>query len=251
MPHRSVPQAHHHYSVRTGPNGQPTLVDFTPKHEPHEMGPGGRPGPRLQQHIPPHHMPHAGVAASRIPPALSVNLKRPPPEDDEHGGPMDGPTGSAKRGAEDPSVAIGQRPPLTRGESLPAVPFVPDQRQPSYKDKHPVRTASFDAAASFKPAVALYGRRRVSLIGAFFALHDRNTKKSASLGWRTRKKKKKHQRKRRTSESLQRRVRLRRILPSCARDIARFKDEEAEDGEDLGADEVRVKEIERNVPRPS
>lgn len=151
MPHRSVPQAHHHYSVRTGPNGQPTLVDFTPKHEPHEMGPGGRPGPRLQQHIPPHHMPHAG-SRQQVPPALSVNLKRPPPEDDEHGGPMDGPTGSAKRGAEDPSVAIGQRPPLTRGESLPAVPFVPDQRQPSYKDKHPVRTASFDAAASFKPA---------------------------------------------------------------------------------------------------
>ncbi|XP_055601707.1 interferon regulatory factor 2-binding protein 1-like isoform X2 [Uranotaenia lowii] len=145
MPHRSVPQAHHHYSVRAGPNG-PTLVDFTPKHEPHDIG-GVRPA-RLQQHIPPHHMPpHA--ARQQVPPALSVNLKRPPPEDDEHG-PMDGPTGSAKRGAEDPSGPM-QRPPLTRGESLPAVPFVPD-RQPSYKDKHPVRTASFDAA-TFKPAV--------------------------------------------------------------------------------------------------
>lgn len=109
---------------------------------------------------------------------------------------------------------------------------------------------SYVRTNQYHPAlVALYGRRRVSLIGAFFALHDRNTKKSASLGWRTRKKKKKHQRKRKTSESLQRRVRLRRILPSCARDIARFKDEE--DGEDLGADEVRVKEIERNVPRVS
>ncbi|XP_062533404.1 interferon regulatory factor 2-binding protein 2-like, partial [Armigeres subalbatus] len=145
-PHRSVPQAHHHYSVRAGPNG-PALVDFTPKHEPHDMPGGVRPGARLQQHIPPHHMPpHAN--RQQVPPALSVNLKRPPPEDDEHG-PMDGPTGSAKRGAEDPSVAIQQRPPLTRGESLPAVPFVPD-RQPSYKDKHPVRTASFDTA-NFKP----------------------------------------------------------------------------------------------------
>ncbi|XP_055601708.1 interferon regulatory factor 2-binding protein 1-like isoform X3 [Uranotaenia lowii] len=151
MPHRSVPQAHHHYSVRAGPNG-PTLVDFTPKHEPHDIG-GVRPA-RLQQHIPPHHMPpHA--ARQQVPPALSVNLKRPPPEDDEHG-PMDGPTGSAKRGAEDPSGPM-QRPPLTRGESLPAVPFVPD-RQPSYKDKHPVRTASFDAA-TFKPAGSSSGRR--------------------------------------------------------------------------------------------
>ncbi|XP_055644392.1 interferon regulatory factor 2-binding protein 1 isoform X2 [Toxorhynchites rutilus septentrionalis] len=144
MPHRSVPQAHHHYSVRTGPNG-PTLVDFTPKHEPHDIA-GVRPGARLQQHIPPHHLPHAN--RQQVPPALSVNLKRPPPEDDEHG-PMDGPTGSAKRGADD-SVAI-QRPPLTRGDSLPAVPFVPD-RQQGYKDKHPVRTASFDTA-TFKPAV--------------------------------------------------------------------------------------------------
>ncbi|XP_055539577.1 interferon regulatory factor 2-binding protein-like A isoform X1 [Wyeomyia smithii] len=143
MPHRSVPQAHHHYSVRTGPNG-PTLVDFTPKHEPHDIT-GVRPGARLQQHMPPHHLPHAN--RQQVPPALSVNLKRPPPEDDEHG-PMDGPTGSAKRGPEDP-VSI-QRPPLTRGDSLPAVPFVPD-RQPSYKDKHPVRTASFDTA-TFKPA---------------------------------------------------------------------------------------------------
>ncbi|XP_058822985.1 interferon regulatory factor 2-binding protein-like B isoform X2 [Topomyia yanbarensis] len=144
MPHRSVPQAHHHYSVRTGPNG-PTLVDFTPKHEPHDIS-GVRPGARLQQHMPPHHLPHGN--RQQVPPALSVNLKRPPPEDDDHG-PMDGPTGSAKRGPEDPGSI--QRPPLTRGESLPAVPFVPD-RQPSYKDKHPVRTASFDAA-TFKPAV--------------------------------------------------------------------------------------------------
>ncbi|XP_055644393.1 interferon regulatory factor 2-binding protein 1 isoform X3 [Toxorhynchites rutilus septentrionalis] len=150
MPHRSVPQAHHHYSVRTGPNG-PTLVDFTPKHEPHDIA-GVRPGARLQQHIPPHHLPHAN--RQQVPPALSVNLKRPPPEDDEHG-PMDGPTGSAKRGADD-SVAI-QRPPLTRGDSLPAVPFVPD-RQQGYKDKHPVRTASFDTA-TFKPAGSSSGRR--------------------------------------------------------------------------------------------
>ncbi|XP_050069274.1 interferon regulatory factor 2-binding protein-like A isoform X4 [Anopheles maculipalpis] len=154
LSHRSVPTAAgpHHYSVRTGPNG-PTLVDFTPKHEPHDIA-SVRAGARMQQHIPPHHMAPHGAGRQQVPPALSVNLKRPPPDDDDHQ--MDGPTGSAKRGADDPNVAI-QRPPLTRGESLPAVPFVPD-RQPSYKDKHPVRTASFDTAA-FKALGSSSGRR--------------------------------------------------------------------------------------------
>uniref|UniRef100_A0A182QTZ0 Uncharacterized protein n=1 Tax=Anopheles farauti TaxID=69004 RepID=A0A182QTZ0_9DIPT len=149
LSHRSVPTAAgpHHYSVRTGPNG-PTLVDFTPKHEPHDIA-SVRAGARMQQHIPPHHMAPHGAGRQQVPPALSVNLKRPPPDDDDHQ--MEGPTGSAKRGTDDPNVAIQQRPPLTRGESLPAVPFVPE-RQPSYKDKHPVRTASFDTAA-FKALV--------------------------------------------------------------------------------------------------
>ncbi|XP_052903405.1 interferon regulatory factor 2-binding protein-like A isoform X2 [Anopheles moucheti] len=151
LSHRSVPTAAgpHHYSVRTGP----TLVDFTPKHEPHDIA-SVRAGARMQQHIPPHHMAPHGPGRQQVPPALSVNLKRPPPDDDDHQ--MEGPTGSAKRGADDPTVAI-QRPPLTRGESLPAVPFVPD-RQPSYKDKHPVRTASFDTAA-FKALGSSSGRR--------------------------------------------------------------------------------------------
>ncbi|XP_049283008.1 interferon regulatory factor 2-binding protein-like A isoform X4 [Anopheles funestus] len=151
LSHRSVPTAAgpHHYSVRTGP----TLVDFTPKHEPHDIA-SVRAGARMQQHIPPHHMAPHGAGRQQVPPALSVNLKRPPPDDDDHQ--MEGPTGSAKRGNEDPTVAI-QRPPLTRGESLPAVPFVPD-RQPSYKDKHPVRTASFDTAA-FKALGSSSGRR--------------------------------------------------------------------------------------------
>ncbi|XP_058062964.1 interferon regulatory factor 2-binding protein-like A isoform X3 [Anopheles bellator] len=164
LSHRSVPTVAGplHYSVRAGPNG-PTLVDFTPKHEPHDIGGvRGGPGARMQQHLPPQHhgMPQHGGGGGGgrqqvVPPALSVNLKRPPPDDDDHQ--MDGPTGSAKRGPEDPSVGIAQRPPLTRGESLPAVPFVPE-RQPSYKDKHPVRTASFDTAA-FKSMGSSSGRR--------------------------------------------------------------------------------------------
>ncbi|KAL9692571.1 hypothetical protein quinque_000159 [Culex quinquefasciatus] len=137
MPHRSVPQAHHHYSVRTGPNGQPTLVDFTPKHEPHEMGPGGRPGPRLQQHIPPHHMPHAG-SRQQVPPALSVNLKRPPPEDDEHGGPMDRPDGRRQTRCRRSVGSDRSAAPLTPARESAAGGSVScrTRRQPSYKDKH-------------------------------------------------------------------------------------------------------------------
>lgn len=53
----------------------------------------------------------------------------------------DGPGGSAKRILTEDQV----RPPLSRGDSLPTVPFTAD-RQPNFKDKHPVRAPSFDTA---------------------------------------------------------------------------------------------------------
>lgn len=53
----------------------------------------------------------------------------------------DGPGGSAKRILTEDQV----RPPLSRGDSLPTVPFAAD-RQPNFKDKHPVRAPSFDTA---------------------------------------------------------------------------------------------------------
>lgn len=74
------------------------------------------------------------------PPALP-NLKRPAPEEEEEIPPI-----TIKRGPDEPTVST--RPPLTRGESLPAVPFVQDRT--SYKEKHPVRAPSFDTA-TFKP----------------------------------------------------------------------------------------------------
>lgn len=153
--HRNVPH-HHSYAMQrgsaaavvasggaVGPGG---LHDFTPKMEPHDAT--VRPV-RITTHIGPHHMQAmtrqatVGVGQVPQPPALSVNLKRPPPQDDDDGH-NDGPGGSqSKRGVDvDPS---SQRPPLTRGESLPSAPFVPD-RQPSFKDKHPVRAPSFDTA---------------------------------------------------------------------------------------------------------
>lgn len=56
----------------------------------------------------------------------------------------------------DEAAHVQPRPPLTRGESLPAVslagPFAERAAAAAnYKEKHPIRTSSFDTAASFKP----------------------------------------------------------------------------------------------------
>lgn len=142
------PSHHHSYPAQ---RIAPTLIDFSGKMEPHESS--GRPV-RIT-HMPPHHMSlsnRAVVAAAaggpQNMPTLSVNLKRPPPEEDEH---SDVPNVAIKRPAEEASSG---RPPLTRGESLPSAPFVPD-RQQSFKDKHPVRAPSFDTA-TFKAGTGVY-----------------------------------------------------------------------------------------------
>lgn len=165
------PQQHHHaYTTqRIGPP-QPQLMDFPVKMEAHDASVR----PVRISHMAPHHMPMsnravaaaaaAAAAASTVsgqvgsgpvPPALSVNLKRPPSEDDDHGhshshndGNTGGPSGMKRSAVDDPN---GGRPPLTRGESLPAaVSFVSD-RQSGLRDKHqPVRAPSFDAS-TFKP----------------------------------------------------------------------------------------------------
>lgn len=75
-------------------------------------------------------------------------------EDDHHGHHANGELNGAKRmmSVEEHSNAV--RPPLTRGESLPAVslaqPFAIAER--TFKqEKHPIRTPSFDTATAFKP----------------------------------------------------------------------------------------------------
>jgi interferon regulatory factor 2-binding protein len=140
--HRSVPSQIHHHYLTTNANTQqmqraPPMMEFVPKTEkiePHEANGGGRPVvARIaqQQHlVPPHHLTHA--SRSTAPTTVSINLKRPPPDEDDGE-----PASQMKRVAEE------NRPPLTRGESLPAVPFAPE-RQTSFKDKHPVRAPSFD-----------------------------------------------------------------------------------------------------------
>lgn len=149
-PHRP-PQTHHHYTLQRQPPTGATMMDFSPKMEPHDASAAGRAvAARLAaqqqaaQHIPPpHHMaPHA--SRTNAPTAMSVNLKRPPPDEDD-GQHTEGPAVSVKRTPEETQTS---RPPLTRGESLPAVSFVPE-RQASFKEKHPVRAPSFDTA--FKP----------------------------------------------------------------------------------------------------
>ncbi|XP_055908276.1 interferon regulatory factor 2-binding protein-like A isoform X2 [Eupeodes corollae] len=157
------PQQHHHaYTTqRIGPPPpQPTLMDFPVKIESHEAAVR----PVRISHMPPHHMTmpnRAAVAAAAaaasgngppIPPSLSVNLKRPPPDDDDGHGHNDAPSGIKRSASGADDSPSGGRPPLTRGESLPAVSFVQD-RQQGLRDKHqPVRAPSFDST-TFKPGV--------------------------------------------------------------------------------------------------
>lgn len=130
-----APPAHHapatgftlHHSRPAANAG--LLAEYGGRREEHE-------GRRLA-HLPLAHLPTHGGA--RLAPGLT--LKRPLDDDDHqtHHEPT-------KRLLEEHS-----RPPLTRGESLPAVslaaPFAPDRV--FKQEKHPMRTPSFDAS-SFK-----------------------------------------------------------------------------------------------------
>lgn len=91
------------------------------------------------------HMAVAHMPPSRLPGNLKRNLSTPLEAEEEH-------HHENKRLL---TVEEGSsRPPLTRGDSLPAValavPFAPADR--AFKtEKHPIRTPSFDAATAFKP----------------------------------------------------------------------------------------------------
>lgn len=133
VPHRNITQTHHHYSLQRQPptQGSSALLDFTAD--------GNSRSQRVStQHIASHHIPHTG----RSNPPTLPNLKRPAPEEEDEITPI-----TIKRGQDEP-VVPSSRPPLTRGESLPAAPFVQDRN--NYKEKHPVRAPSFDTA-TFKP----------------------------------------------------------------------------------------------------
>lgn len=150
--HRNITQTHHHYPLQRQPptQGSSNLLDFTAD--------GNARSQRVStQHIASHHIPHTG----RNNPTTLPNLKRPAPEEEEEITPI-----TIKRGPDEPVVPI--RPPLTRGESLPAVPFVQDRT--NYKEKHPVRAPSFDTA-TFKPGgIFEYIFLLVSTLNSFFFL---------------------------------------------------------------------------------
>lgn len=77
-------------------------------------------------------------------------------DDDHHGHHMsNGDVNGAKRMMSVEEHNNSVRPPLTRGESLPAVslsqPFVVSTERTFKQEKHPIRTSSFDAGTAFKP----------------------------------------------------------------------------------------------------
>uniref|UniRef100_A0A336LIM1 CSON005637 protein n=1 Tax=Culicoides sonorensis TaxID=179676 RepID=A0A336LIM1_CULSO len=136
--HRNITQTPHHYSLQKPPQSQgtATLLDFS-------QDGNNRSQQRVStQHIASHHIPHSGrSSASNLP-----NLKRPAPEEEDEA------SLTVKRGSDEP--IIPSRPPLTRGESLPSVPFVQDRA--NYKEKHPVPQVSISAEVqSPAPIVSL------------------------------------------------------------------------------------------------
>lgn len=101
-----------------------------------------------------HHTTNGGGRPSQ---GSGISLKRglsTTDEDDHHGHHLtNGDVSGAKRMMSVEEHSNSVRPPLTRGESLPAVslaaPFVTTDR--TFKqEKHPIRTPSFDTATAFK-----------------------------------------------------------------------------------------------------
>ncbi|XP_018333533.1 interferon regulatory factor 2-binding protein-like A isoform X2 [Agrilus planipennis] len=82
-------------------------------------------------------------------------------DDDHHGHHANGDLNGAKRMMSVEEHNNSVRPPLTRGDSLPAVslaqPFAVAAERQFKQEKHPVRTPSFDTATAFKPNVSVAG----------------------------------------------------------------------------------------------
>ncbi|KAG8332446.1 hypothetical protein J6590_022658 [Homalodisca vitripennis] len=107
---------------------------------------------------------HMAAAAHQMPqgrpnslPPQTIGLKRglsTSADDDDHHphhAHANGDGGPAKRMVVD-DQGHSSRPPLTRGDSLPAVSLaIPFERSFKAEPKHPIRAPSFDTATSFKP----------------------------------------------------------------------------------------------------
>lgn len=156
---RQMKKAHNFQESRLGPSTQKTRGGHESQNGTnyivhHARGGGlleyqrGREGAPQPEHelLGRRHMAVAPFAPSRLPGTLKRNLSTPLEADEEH-------HHEGKR-LLTVDEAGSSRPPLTRGESLPAVslavPFAPNDR--TFKtEKHPIRTPSFDTATGFKP----------------------------------------------------------------------------------------------------
>lgn len=114
----------------------------------------GRPTVRIPHLAAAHHPLHRPTAAPVPQQGLKRGLSAAADDDDHHGGHhLNGESATAPKRMM--SVEEHARPPLTRGESLPAVslaqPFaVAAERTFKQEKQHPIRTSSFDAATAFK-----------------------------------------------------------------------------------------------------
>lgn len=159
----SGPGHHHQIYTHSSPHTRGTLMPQPPLLEFPKMDQDGVRHVRISHTMPHHTIPlsRSGIPISAPPPQLAVNIKRPPPDDDDVGHGPDGPSAPKRSddsqpgaGGNNSNVGPGGRPPLTRGESLPAVSFVAERSQ-SLRDKHPVRAPSFDTA-TFKSGGELF-----------------------------------------------------------------------------------------------
>ncbi|XP_039293757.1 interferon regulatory factor 2-binding protein 1 [Nilaparvata lugens] len=155
--HHSRPGIHSEYATPPPPRGSRNSED-------HDTSLVSRTTVRLPTHLAAHHLPQSRPNSLT---QQTIGLKRglsASAEDDDshgHGTPGHHPHATASNG-EGPAKRMmtveehgANRPPLTRGESLPAVSLaVPFDRAAAFKTepKHqPIRAPSFDTATSFKP----------------------------------------------------------------------------------------------------
>lgn len=107
-------------------------------------------------HLPAHHPIHHHSTNGRPTAMPQQGIKRglSVTDDDDHHGlhHTNGDVSKRMMSVEEHNTSV--RPPLTRGDSLPAVslaqPFVITAERTFKQEKHPVRTASFDAGTAFK-----------------------------------------------------------------------------------------------------
>lgn len=105
-----------------------------------------------------HQLPQTHQGRPSSLPPQTIGLKRglsTSADDDDHHQHhphANGEGGPSKRMVVDDQGAHAPRPPLTRGDSLPAVSLaIPFERTFKTEPKHPIRAPSFDTATSFKP----------------------------------------------------------------------------------------------------